>query len=260
MDFETIQFWQENDVAHVVLNRPHVRNALSNLMISELHSVASLIDQRQPTITILGGNGPCFCSGVDIMEKKGYKNLSESERATNAERFVDVFHRVASLQSVLIGLAKGHVVGGGVGLLAACDVVISEPSAQFSVTATKVGILPAAMSTVLVQALGTRWAKYLSLTGQTIGCETARIAGLVHVVSSSLDAVDEDVSRVIQLLRDGERTAILATKQLFSMLQQDFHSVSRANRLNLVKGFTSKESAEERFERYSREGVFWHRT
>lgn len=257
-DFTTLALDVVGDVATLTLHRPDVRNAMNAAMISELHEAASLLDSLPLRAVVIRGGGKCFCSGVDISEKRTSRDNSPQTNEEASERFVDVFNRLSSLLAPVVAVAHGHSVGGGVGLLACADIVIAASDARFSVSATKIGILPAAMSTVLVRALGVRWAKYIALSGAVFDTGTALTAGLVHILAEP-DLLDVSLEKVLELLAEGELSAIRETKRLFDSLEPDVHADSRARRLHHVRSFTASTSAQDRFEQYGREGVFWGR-
>ncbi|MBI1748456.1 MAG: enoyl-CoA hydratase/isomerase family protein [Acidobacteria bacterium] len=224
-----------NDVAWIMLNQPDKRNALSEDLITELRrNLASAHADPQVRFVVLTGAGSAFCAGADL------KSLGGAPTATGADPAADN-PMVALMQALwnspkpVIGRINGHAFGGGLGLVAACDLTVAAEPAMFSFSEVRVGVIPAMISVLCIPKLGAHNAMWLFLTGERFTATRAVQLGLIHrsVPAADLDAAVNDVVGMIRL---GGPNAIREAKQL----------VRQIPRLSMEDGFryTSRKIAE----------------
>jgi methylglutaconyl-CoA hydratase len=199
---ELVQIERQGAVARVWLNRPDVHNALSaavgEAMIAAFHALAHDDGVR---VAVLGGRGTNFCAGADIGAMKASANASFEENFAEAERLAGMFATLADFPKPVVGRVHGAVLGGGIGLVCACDIVVAGDDAKFGLTEVRLGILPAVISPYVIRRLGDRAARELMLTGERFDAATALRVGLVHhtVPVAELDArVDERVAELLK--------------------------------------------------------------
>lgn len=217
---QTIQLKVNGPVATVSLNRPEVRNAFNAQMIAELtEAFQDLAKQDRLRAVVLEGEGASFSAGADANWMRTSLDFSPEENRADAMRMSDVFGTIQDLQAPVIARVHGAALGGGMGLLAACDIVVAAEGTTFGFTETKLGIVPAVISRVVLAKIGPSWARALYVTGERFGPETARHIGLVHwvVPEDDLDATVE--ARVGELLASGP-CATRAAKQLVLALME----------------------------------------
>jgi methylglutaconyl-CoA hydratase len=206
-------------VTRVTLNRPNVLNAFDETMIGELSAVFEQIAADSVTrVVILAAAGRAFCAGADLRWMERASTNNEQANLEDARRFAHMMHALHSCPKPVIGRAHGAALGGGVGLLCACDIVVSVPQAKFAVSEARFGILPAVIGPYLTNAVGKRHALRLALTAEVIEGFRAAEIGLVHelVKPEELDDAIEDI--VGNLLRNGPN-ALGEVKRWFDQLQ-----------------------------------------
>jgi len=167
---------------HLSLNRPEKRNALNAQLCREL--VQHLDEaERDPGIgaILLTGVGPHFCAGMDLTEV----SLESTGEINSAQE--QLFTIGARISKPLVGAVQGAALGGGMGLVGNCHLVIAHPEAIFGLTEIRVGLWPFLVFRVLSMGLGERRVVELSLTGRTFGAQEAREMGLVHEVTPNLE-------------------------------------------------------------------------
>ena len=126
MDFTTLQIGIEKNVARIALNRPEVRNAMNAAMIKEMTEAISWLDSRGDIRVIeICGNGRSFCAGADINYMKDIAGNGYIQNVEDAKRLSKLFQTIYFCGTPVIALVHGHVIGGGNGIVAACDVVLA---------------------------------------------------------------------------------------------------------------------------------------
>jgi methylglutaconyl-CoA hydratase len=211
---EVVLLEKQDSVATVTLNRPEVRNAFNAATIDALRGTFDTLSRREDIrVVVLRGNGRAFCAGADVEWMQASLDLTQAENVEDAERMSDMFRALDSLPQPVIARVHGAALGGGMGLVAAADIVIAAANSLFGFTEVKLGIIPAVISRVVLPKLGGSWARALYLTGERFGPEAARAAGLVHwiVPEERLDAEVE--AKVAEILSSGP-TAVRAAKRL----------------------------------------------
>jgi len=201
-------------VARVWLNRPDVRNAFDGLMVTELRK--TLFDLRTVDairVVVLGGRGPSFCAGADLQWMKAMAAFTREENLREAQALADLFFTVYESPKPIVARVHGAALGGGAGLVAACDIPVAALGTQFGFTEVRLGILPAVISPYVIGKIGESAARELFLTGERFEAVRAHEIGLVRaaVPEEDLDAAVE--GRVQELLQAGPR-AIAEAKAL----------------------------------------------
>jgi methylglutaconyl-CoA hydratase len=207
---------RDGPVVRVTLNRPDVRNALNDELISELTAWASSVrDARDVRVAVLGGAGKTFSAGADVTWMSKAIAYSKEENLRDAERLSALFAALDRLPIPLIGRIQGAALGGGSGLAAVCDVVVTDDQAVFGFTEVKLGIIPAVISPFVVAKIGRSAARELFLTGARFSAARAREIGLVHAVVP-LEKLDEAVDGYIKEFLTAGQQAIASAKSLIA--------------------------------------------
>ena len=202
-------------VTTVTLNRPEVRNAFNEELIDELTSWARSVP-ADPLIrvVVLRGAGPVFCAGADVQWMAKMMSYSREENLADAHRAASMLHALDELPVPLIGRIHGAALGGGAGLAAVCDIVVSADDAVFGFTEVLLGIVPAMISPYVIRKIGLSAARQFCLSGAKFPAARAREMGLVHdvVPTGQLDqAVD---GHVRQFTRAAPSAVALAKRLL----------------------------------------------
>jgi methylglutaconyl-CoA hydratase len=206
-------------VARVRMNRPEIFNAFDEAMIAGLSSAfESLATDDTVRVIVLEGAGKAFSAGADLQWMKRASTASREWNLDDARRFASMLHLIHTCPKPTIARIHGVALGGGVGLVCACDIAIAADDAKFSVSETRFGILPSVIGPYLVNAVGKRQALRLALTGSRIGAAEALDAGLVQrlVPFAELDAAVDALAA--ELLASGPQ-AQRETKALYARLE-----------------------------------------
>jgi methylglutaconyl-CoA hydratase len=214
LNLERLQLERDGSVARVWLNRPEVRNAFDGLMVSELRKV--LFDLRTADavrVIVLGGRGPCFCAGADLQWMKAMASFTRQENLREAQALADLFFTVYESPKPVVARVHGAALGGGSGLVAACDIPVAALGTQFAFSEVRLGIVPAVISPYVIAKIGESAARELFLTGERFEAVRALEIGLVRaaVPEDDLDAAVE--ARVQELSKAGPR-AVAEAKAL----------------------------------------------
>ena len=210
----------ERGVAQLTMNRPEVFNAFNETMIGELSQAFDhLVADARVRLIVLAGAGKAFSAGADIQWMRRASEASPDWNLQDARRFADMLHRIASCPKPTVARVQGLALGGGVGLIAACDMAVAAREASFAISEARFGILPAVIGPYVVNALGPRQARRLALTASRIAADEALALGLVQQVVE-LEQLDAALQRwVDELLANGPR-AQGEIKALFGQLAQ----------------------------------------
>jgi methylglutaconyl-CoA hydratase len=213
-DYQTIKLEYRDHVARVTLNRPQLRNAFNNIMISEMIDAFKTINNNDDLrVVVLTGEGQSFCAGADLKWMKGVINYTYEENLQDSLNLADMFHFMFNCPLPTIARVNGAAIGGGTGMVAVCDIVIASEKAVFSLSEVKLGLVPACISPYVIRRLGDKNCREFFLTGERLNAHKALTVGLVNQVvpDDKLDkAVDE---RVKQLISSGP-DALTWCKQL----------------------------------------------
>lgn len=184
---------KEKGVKEVWLNRPELHNAFNAELIEEIISVfESFKDER---LIILSGRGASFCAGADLNWMKAMKDYTREENFKDSKRLAKMFSVINDCDVPIIGRVNGHALGGGVGLVSVCDYVVSAPEALMGFTEVRLGLIPAVISPYCISKIGETNARAYMLSGERFSAEVGMRIGLVHEVTSNLDAAVEEVKK-----------------------------------------------------------------
>lgn len=192
----------DDQVATVTLDSPHNRNALSARLIDELGRALDAAEASDPRAIVLRHEGPAFCSGADLKERA-------TDGVPDSTPFVRILERLMDTPRPTIAAVAGAVRAGGLGLMAACDLVVVAPEVTFALPEVRVGVAPAIVLVPLVRRVPASQLVATTLTGEPIDAERARQIGLVTHVS---DDVAATVAELCAAVRRGARRAVAESK------------------------------------------------
>ena len=212
----TLRIDQQGAAVHVTLDRPDVRNALDEELIAALTGWAQSVHAGGVTrVAVLRGAGNVFCAGADLTWMSRMVGYSREENVRDARGLGLMLEALNALPVPLIGRVQGAALGGGVGLVAVCDIVVAADDAVFGFTEAKLGILPAVISPFAVAKIGQSAARELFLTGSRFSAVRAREIGLVHAVVPAMD-LDVTVDAHVRELMTSAPSAVTAAKALIA--------------------------------------------
>jgi methylglutaconyl-CoA hydratase len=216
----TVRRENRDGIGWVILDRPEVRNALSGELMEAIgESVDAFEADEHVRALVLAGAGPAFCAGADLRGMRGSRESSDEANRADARRMGGLFHRVASCRKPVLARVHGPAIGGGVGLMAACDIVVAAESTRFQFSEVRLGIVPAVISPFCIRRLGPVVAKRLFLTGEAVDARTALGYGLVDLVVADAE-IDAGVARICSDLAKAGPKALIAAKQLVETVTQ----------------------------------------
>lgn len=193
--YETIRIeCDDRGVATLLLNRPDKHNALSSLMIGELTGAAERLG-RDPAVraVVLAGAGESFCAGGDLGWMREQIAADGATRAREAKKLALMLNALNLMPKPLIGRVQGNAFGGGIGMMAVCDVTIGAATARFGLTETKLGLIPATIGPYVLARMGEAMARRVFMSARLFGAEEAVTLGLLAraVAPEALDSAVE---------------------------------------------------------------------
>jgi len=245
---ETILYEMDECIARVTLNRPEIHNAFNDTMLTELIEVFQDLQDRkgQIRVVILTGNGKSFCAGADLHWMKKMINYSYEENLEDSNRVSECMHRLYTLPQPTIARVNGAAIGGGMGLVSACDIVIAQEKAVFSLSEVKLGLVPACISPYVIKRAGESKCREFFLSGERIDAQRALFAGLVNVVVP-LDELDAAVDGwKDRFLKNGPEAMAVCKKLLENV---------PGMRLEEAKSYTADGIAKLRISKEGQEGM-----
>jgi methylglutaconyl-CoA hydratase len=203
-------------VVTVKLNRPEVRNAFNAQTIDELTRVFTDLsaDQRLHAV-VLTGEGTVFCAGADIAMMREYSTFSQQQNLEDAQKLAEMLRVINNFPCPVVARINGSASGGGVGLVAVCDIAIAVEEARFAFSEVKLGIAPAVISPYVVRKIGESNARALFTTGERFSARRGHNIGLVHSVVPA-DHLDDAIQNALAELLSSGPNALRACKTLAS--------------------------------------------
>ncbi|KAB8162733.1 enoyl-CoA hydratase/isomerase family protein [Lysobacter maris] len=205
---------RDGAVARLRLNRPELHNAFDATLIAGLtDALRALADDDGVRVVVLEGEGASFSAGADLNWMRSMAAASEDENREDSLALARLMRSLDELPKPTIARVHGAAFGGGVGLIACCDIAIGASGAKFGLTEAKLGLLPAVISPYVIEAIGPRQARRLFATAEIFDAEQAHRIGLLHEVVAG-EALDEAVERQIGLLLKAGPVATATAKRL----------------------------------------------
>ncbi|MEO5812161.1 MAG: enoyl-CoA hydratase/isomerase family protein [Rhodanobacter sp.] len=184
----------------LTLNRPQVHNAFDDALIAALTGELEAADaDPQVRAVVLTANGSCFSAGADLNWMRSMVGASEQQNRDDSLRLARLMRTLQFLAKPTVARVNGSAYGGGVGLVACCDIAVGVSSAKFSLSEVKLGLVPAVISPYVIAAIGVRQARRLFITGEVFDGDQAARIGLLHT-AVPLSELDEAVDRIEHLL------------------------------------------------------------
>jgi len=244
-------FVQEIDkrgVARITLTREEVHNAFNEALIAELTAALDGISQDpRVRVVVLAAQGRSFSAGADLNWMKAMAGYSRAENVEDARRLARLMRTLNNLPQPTVALVQGPAFGGGVGLVACCDIVVAAEGAKFCLSEVKLGLIPAVISPYVVATIGEAAARRYFLTAEAFSAWEAQRLGLVHEVVDQA-ALAARGRQIVDALMAGGPVAQGAAKELI-------FAVSGKNVDESLIEETAKRIAELRASDEGREGI-----
>lgn len=238
----------ERRIARLVLNRPERHNAFDDEVIAELTwSLTRLAEDPGVRLIVLAGEGRSFCAGADMAWMKRAAGYTHEENLADAKALAELMRAIHNVPKPTIARVQGDAYGGGVGLVAACDIAVAAEGARFALSEVRLGLIPAVISPYLLKAIGARAARRYMLTGERFDAREAGRLGLVHAVAPAAE-LDSTVQNLVNGLLEGGPGAQADVKRLI------WEVAGRKIDSELVKD-TARRIADTRASPEGREGI-----
>ena len=201
-------------VATVTLNRPALHNAFDESLIEQLTATLVSLDVNPDVrAVVLAGAGRSFCAGADLNWMRRMAAFGHDENLRDAKALATMLRVLHALSKPTIARVHGAAFGGGVGLVAACDIAIAAPEATFALTEATLGLIPATIGPYVIEAIGARQARRYFLTAERFSAAQALRIGLVHEIVPA-DTLDARIGEMVALLAAAGPQAQLECKAL----------------------------------------------
>jgi methylglutaconyl-CoA hydratase len=209
-----IEIQRHGPVARVFLNRPDVRNAFNDQVITSLaDAFRGFAADGTLRAIVLGGHGKAFCAGADLSWMRAMADYTWEQNRADAQRMADMLWTLYSCPLPVVGRIHGDCYAGGVGLASVCDVLVAAEGVNFCLSEAKLGLLPATISPYVMRAMGEQAARRYFVTAERFDAATAQRLGFVHEVVPA-DVLDAKVNEIVQSLVANGPAAVRACKRL----------------------------------------------
>lgn len=213
-----IQQIDDRGVLRLTMNRPQVHNAFNPELIAVLtQSFKKASQDPAVRIVVLSGIEPCFSAGADLNWMRDQVNASPEQNEADAMKLAAMLRALNYLDRPTIAKVNGPTFGGGMGLVACCDIAIAEDVAQFGLTEARLGLAPAVISPYLIRRIGEHNARRYILTGERFSPREALAMGLLHEVVPE-HSLEKAVEKTIQRLLKSAPIATRECKQLINTI------------------------------------------
>jgi methylglutaconyl-CoA hydratase len=210
----TLDIRIEGRVARVYLNRPEVRNAFNDVVITELTEAFTRLGADPALrVIVLGGHGKAFCAGADLNWMKAMAGYDWEQNRADAQRLAEMLWTVYNCPLPVVGRLQGDCYAGGMGLAAACDVLVACDGLHFCLSEARLGLLPATISPYVIRAMGEQQARRYFVTAERFSAVQAQAMGFVHACVPG-EALDAAVDGIVEVLVANGPAAVKACKRL----------------------------------------------
>lgn len=247
-DYEHLEIEQRGAIRWIWLNRPEVRNAFNEALIADIAQAFADVEASPETrAVVVAGRGPAFCAGADLTWMRSMAGFGHAENHADALKLARMFNAVHSCSKPVIARVHGDAFGGGVGLVASCDIVVALEEVNFVLSEVRLGLVAATISPHVVRAMGARQAARYMLTAEKFGAARAHDLGLVNEIAKAA-TLDSAIGSLCISLLAGSPAAQAATKKLLA-------DVIEAPLDDVLLAATAKCIADARVSPEGREGV-----
>jgi methylglutaconyl-CoA hydratase len=212
--YRTLTLTTAAGVASLALARPEVHNAFDEVLVAELTAALTALDADPAVrVVVLRGQGASFCAGGDLNWMRRMAHYGDAENLADANALAGMLKTLARLTKPTLARVHGAAYGGGVGLVACCDIALAAPDAVFALSEARLGLIPATIGPYVIEAIGARAAHRYFLTAERFGAIEALRLGLVHDVVPAAE-LDGRVDALVRALLQAGPGAQAASKAL----------------------------------------------
>lgn len=214
MAFTTLNITRDGHTATVTLDRPDTRNAFNEETIAEItRAFRELGADDGLRAIVLAANGPAFCAGADLNWMKKMAGYTHAENHADALQLAEMLRTIYLCPKPVLAKVQGDCYAGGMGLVAACDIVVAADEANFCLSEVKLGLIPATISPYVIKAMGENAARRYFLTAERFPAREALRIGFAHEVVAA-GALDARVAEIVKALVNNSPDAVRQAKAL----------------------------------------------
>jgi len=203
------------DVAYVTINRPDVHNAFDEDIIKDISDMLDVIlANDEVKCVVFQGKGKSFSAGADLNWMKRAAAFTEEQNKADALKLAQMLHKIYTFPKLTIACVQGVAIGGGLGLLACCDVVIADKDATFGFSEAKLGLVPATIGPYVIAAIGPRQARRFFQTAERFDGATALRIGLVHEIANRPEDMEYLLHCTLKEVATSAPEAMITAKKL----------------------------------------------
>ena len=220
MAYKTIRQEINGAIAHIVLNRPQVRNAFNDVLIAEVTMALDALAKNDAVrVLVVSAEGSTFCAGADFHWMGKMVGTDFNENFTDSLKLADMLAALYRFPRPTIARVQGSAFGGGVGVAACCDIVVAAETALFSFSEVRIGLVPACISPFVIRRIGEGRAREYFLTGERITAKRAYEIGYVNKVVPESE-LDEAVSAYVKRFLAAGPNALDVCKRMLEEVPQ----------------------------------------
>jgi len=243
--FQTIRTERDGRVGRIWLARPDVRNAFNAVMIGELReAIRALADDSSVRAIVLSGTGTAFCAGADLGWMREIVRFSYEQNLRESLDLAECLHDLYSVAKPTIARVNGPAIGGGAGLVSACDIAVASTEASFGLSEVKIGVVPAVISPYVVRRIGESRARQYFLTGERFDARRALEIGLVNVIADPGD-LDQKVDELMSSLLSSGPEAMAKVKELLARVPGLSFAEAKRYTAEMIAGLRVSAEAQE---------------
>lgn len=214
MSDDVIRLNVSGGVGRITMARPEKHNAFDDGLIADLSAAFEAAGRDKAVrVVVLEGEGKSFSAGADLGWMQRMADYSDAENLADARKLAGMMRILNELPRPTIARVQGAAFGGGVGLVAACDIALASQAASFCLSESRLGLIPSVISPYVVEAIGARAARRYFQTAERFDADTAHRLGLVHEVLPA-DQLDTRLEEMVGILLDNGPAAMAASKDL----------------------------------------------
>lgn len=215
----------QSGIARITLNRPDVRNAMNEAFIRDLTETVERVGADDAVrAVILTGNGKGFCAGGDLAWMRKTADYTVEENYADGRTLGWMLNKLNVMPKPVIGLINGHAFGGGVGVVACCDIAVASTAAKFSLSEVRLGLTPATISPYVVRKIGQAHSRRYFLTAEVFDAHRAEQINLVHAVAEPDDLEAKGQEFVDHLLMGGPKAHGISKDLIFQVSDREVDS------------------------------------
>jgi len=215
LEYRTLRVELQESICTLQIHRPEANNTIDDQLVRDCHEVLSRCEDST-TVIVLSGSPEIFCLGADF-NKLAAPSPSAAGESASPSALYDLWQRLATGPFVTVAHVRGKTNAGGIGFIAACDIVLADATSTFSLSELLFGLYPACVLPFLVRRVGYQKAHYLTLMTQPIGAQTAHEWGLVDAFDAQSEVL---LRRHLLRLRRLSKTAIQRYKRYMEQIRQ----------------------------------------